>query len=350
MGTRKAMRSMIFAMLAAILTMTLAACGEAESETDVETRGDWDQPIIFGDGDFDSVLFHNRVAQYIIEQGYGYETESVFAGTIAILEGMTNGEIHVRMEVWIDQAPVFLDAVEEGTVVDLGPNYDESIQGWFVPTYVIEGDAERGIEPMAPDLRHVNDLPRYKELFQDPEQPDKGRFYNCIPGWECERVNNAKLQAYGLDEHFTSFIPGSDAALATSLVTANERGAPWLGYYWAPTWIFAQLDLTMLEEPEYTDECWAQIWDGEVGCAYPSVRVQVGANADFANAAPEVTEFLTNYSSTLESTSEVLLHMLDTDTDPDEAAIWWLQEHPDEWAAWVPEDVAERVRDGLAQQ
>jgi glycine betaine/proline transport system substrate-binding protein len=341
---------MPFAILTVILIMVLAACGATEDETDAESSGGWDQPVIFGDGDFDSVNFHNRVAQYVIEHGYGYETDSVFAGTVAILEGMTTGEIHARMEVWIDQSPVFLEAVEEGTVVDLGPNYDESIQGWFVPTYVIEGDPERGIEPMAPDLRHVDDLPQYKELFQDPEQPDKGRFYNCIPGWECERVNSAKLQAYGLDDDFTSFLPGSDAALAGSLVAATERGDPWFGYYWAPTWIFAQLDLTMLEEPEYTDECWEQIWDGEVGCAYPSVRVQVGANAEFADAAPEVAEFLTNYSSTLESTSEVLLHMLDTDMNPDEAAIWWLQENEDTWTSWVPEDVAQRVNDELPQQ
>ncbi|MEZ4570755.1 MAG: glycine betaine ABC transporter substrate-binding protein [Thermomicrobiales bacterium] len=45
--------------------------------------------------------------------------------------------------------------------------------------------------------------------------------------------------------------------MATSLVSAYENGEPWLGYYWAPTWVFAVVDLTMIEEPEYTDECWA---------------------------------------------------------------------------------------------
>lgn len=45
-------------------------------------------------------------------------------------------------------------------------------QGSYVPRYLVEGDAERGIEPrLAPDLRSVTDLPRYVEPLACGRQP-----------------------------------------------------------------------------------------------------------------------------------------------------------------------------------
>ncbi|MFA1820948.1 hypothetical protein ACDX78_12320 [Virgibacillus oceani] len=50
-----------------------------------------------------------------------------------------------------------------------------------MPTYVIEGDEKkRSIEPVAPDLRTIEDLKDYPELFYDPEDPSNGRFYNRL--------------------------------------------------------------------------------------------------------------------------------------------------------------------------
>src|SRR5690606_20746830 len=147
-------------------------------------------------------------------------------------------------------------------------------------------------------------------LFEDNENPDMGRFYDCIAGWECERVNEVKFAHYGLGEHFNRFLPGSGPALAASLVSAYAQGEPWLGYYWAPTWIFGQLDLTMLDEPEYTDECWESIMAevsgeeivGETACAYPAVTVNIGTNTEFIEENPELAEFLDNYETTMDQT------------------------------------------------
>jgi glycine betaine/proline transport system substrate-binding protein len=260
----------------------------------------------------------------------------------------------VSMEIWKDQQPQFEPEVEAGTIVDYGPNYPNSIQGWWVPTYVIEGDEERGIEPMAPDLSHVDDLPEYTDLFEDPEDPGKGRFYDCIAGWECQRVNESKFEFYGLDEHYNRFQPGSGAALATSLVSAFETGEPWLGYYWAPTWVFAVVDLTMIEEPEYTDECFDAIQDeegnptGEAGCAYPSVAVHKALNTEFEAELPqEILDFIDAYETTMEQNNEFLLYMNDNEIEDHEvAAIWFLQNNP-EWQDWVPADVAEAVQTAL---
>src|SRR5699024_2637077 len=106
---------------------------------------------------------------------------------------------------------------------------------------------ERGIEPMAPDLKSVDDLPDYWELFKDPEDPEKGRIYDGPAGWELERINEVKVKAYGLDEHYNRFLSGSGPALHTSMIRAYEAGEPWLGFEWVPNWVTGLYDLTKLE-------------------------------------------------------------------------------------------------------
>lgn len=362
-------RFLIFTSVLLALTIALVACGDDDDDDDNGDNGTGDAPtatsgngddgdavdfegtITFGDYGWDSAIVHNRVAQYIIEHGWGIETDSVAGETITLFQGLVNRDIDVSMEIWVEQQPEFASEVEAGSILDYGPNYPESVQGWWVPTYVIEGDEERGIEPMAPDLQHVDDLPDYVDLFEDPEDPSMGRFYDCIAGWECQRVNESKFEFYGLDEHYNRFQPGSGAALATSLVSAYNNGEPWLGYYWAPTWVFAVVDLTMIGEPEYTDECWEQIQDeegnptGEAGCEYPSVRVNKSVNAEFAEEAPQdILDFFQAYTTTMDENNEFLLYMNDNEINEHEvAAIWFLQNNP-QWQDWVPADVAEQVQ------
>ena len=337
--------------LMAVTVLLLAACGDDDGGTDADGNSlpgaEFDRPVVFADLGWDSALVHNRIAQYILENGYGYETDAVPGETIPLLQALINGDVDIYIEVTVDQQPSYPPAVEEGTVRDHGLNFHGSVQGWYVPTYVIEGDAERGIEPMAPDLRHVDDLHRYTDLFQDPEDPSKGRFYDCIAGWECERVNEAKFSAYGLDEHYNRFLPGSGTALTASIASAYERGEPWFGYYWGPTWIFAQLDLTEIEEPEYTDECWDVIFEGDVACAYPVMYLNIASNPDFADSNPEVVEFLENWELTADHVGEFLLKMQVDGMDHEEVAIWFLQEYEDLWSSWLPEEAADRVRTAL---
>jgi len=213
--------------------------------------------VRFADLSWDSAQVHNRIAGFIIKHGYGRDTEYIIGETALLMTGLMRGDVDVNMESWTENIQEVYDkATKSGKVIDLGPNYPDSWQGWLVPTFVIKGDAKRGIKPMAPGLKSVYDLPKYWKVFKDPEVPTKGRFYNSIPGWLCTKINSKKLKAYGLDKYYTDFLPGSDAALAGSMVAAIKRGKPWVGYYWAPTWILGKLDMTPLEEPPFDKKVW----------------------------------------------------------------------------------------------
>lgn len=300
--------------------------------------------ISFADVDWDSVQVHNRIAAFILEHGYGYQSQFIPGKTIPLFEGVARGDIDVEMECWIKyQQEAYDKHIAAGDVIDLGSNFPDSREGWLVPTYIIEGDADRGIEPMAPDLKSVDDLPRYWELFKDPEDPSKGRFYSSPPGNEAEIINEGKFDAYGLNEYYNIMLPGSNMAVVGSMVAAYEKGEPWLGYYWEPTWVLGRLDMTYVEEPPYDKE----VWETNYGCSWPSGPVNIVVHKSFPDRFPEVVEFLENYETTLEQNNAFLAYLDENEASTKETAIWFLQEYESVWTKWVPSDIASKVKAAL---
>ena len=309
----------------------LAACGDESGNSDKE-------PIVLADAGWDSIQFHNAVADIILGAGYGYETEVMTGSTPATLQGLERGDIDVYMELWTDSVmEAYRPMLEAGDVIELGVNFDDNLQGLYVPTFVIEGDAERGIDPMAPDLKYVEDLADYWEVFKDPEDSSKGRIYGSIPGWEADNFLFAMYEGYGLDETFNYFRPGSEAALNTSIVNAMDRGEAWVGYNWEPTWIIGLYDMTFLEERSD---------DGYLS-ELQNTDVVIAVNESLPERAPEVVEFLENYQTDSALVNEVLAYMESNNADASETAEWFLKEYEDVWTQWVPEDVAESVRSSV---
>ena len=295
-----------------------------------------EKPVVFVDFSWDSVQFHNRVAGFILEHGFDKKVEYTFAESMPGLMGIERGDIDLTMELWADNVFEWFDkAKAANAVVTVGKVFPDAPQGWYVPTYVIEGDKTRGIEPMAPDLKTVDDLRKYWELFKDPEDPSRGRLYNGPSGWVVHSHNLAKLEAYGLDQNFVAFDPGSQSALAAAIVGSYEKGQPILAYYWEPTPIMGKLDMTMLEEPEYDEEVFKQ----NRGCAYVAAKVLILLNADFAENNPEIAEMLGRYETTLAQTNEGLAYMKDNNVKAEEAAVWFLKKYEQDWKSWVANDV-----------
>lgn len=321
--------SALFLVLAVSLTFGLAEVGA--------------KPIVFFDQSYDSALVHNRVAAFIAEHGFGHEVDYLFADTVPGIEGLRRGDIDVALELWpTNLGPIWDDAIADGSLLDIGVNMPNGPQGWYVPTYVIEGDAERGIEPVAPDLHSVHDLAEHWELFKDPENPRKGRLYNGPFGWPVSEHNVERVYGYGLDEYFDVFHPGSQAALDTSIMQAYELGEPWVGYYWEPTWLMGMYDMTLLDEPPHYDGC--QDEGGDFACALPVSPVHIAVTPSLPERAPEFVEFLTNYETELDQVNAALAYMQTTDGEPDDAAVWFMDEYESLWMSWLEPDVAAKVK------
>ena len=332
---RKLGTKIIMVILGVLLLLTPFAGCAAEAE---------EKTIIMAELDWDSVNLHTHIAAFILEHGYGYEIEYVYGAEQPIAAGLIAGDVEVLMEGWMDNYPEIYDpALEEGTLISAGTNFADSTQGWWVPRYVVEGDAERGIEPMAPGLKALSDLPQYWEVFKDPEVPTKGRIYNCIPGWTCGEFNQIKLVSEGLDDYYVMFNPGTGYALAASMRGAYEKGKPWLGYYWEPSYELGILDMYRLEDEPYDEE----VWNTDYSCGFPVAPVEILINAEFAEREPVVVDFLRQYETTSELVNAMLAYLKTNEVEHKQAAIWFLQEYESLWTEWVSEDVASKVKAAL---
>ncbi|HZJ08650.1 MAG TPA: ABC transporter substrate-binding protein [Trueperaceae bacterium] len=316
-----------------------------------------ERPVIFGELDWESAQVATWLARLVLEHGFGCETDAIPGTVVPIYQGAIRGDVDVVMEVWTDNVPEpWSEAVAAGTVEQLGLAFDDADQGWYVPRYLVEGDAERGIEPAAPDLRSVFDLANYTELFRDPERPDKGRFYNCVIGWQCELINTVKLHAYDLADDYTDFKAGTGVALAASLEGAYLRGEPWVGYYWGPTWVLGRLDLLKLDEPPFEPACWeaftALLDTPEAAteaCAYPTSTAVLAFGSRFKEDAPDqLRAFFESYHGSSGMLSAALGFMHANDVGPRDAARHLLMTRPELLRSWVDEAVAARVEAALA--
>ncbi|SDR28387.1 ABC transporter substrate-binding protein [Pseudovibrio sp. Tun.PSC04-5.I4] len=336
-----------FALAACAIALPFAVSAAEAADPVCEV----DRPIVFAGLDWDSNAFHTSVAQFIAEKGYGCETDVIPGSTIPLMNGMGRGDIDVTMEIWPDNVT---EALAEGLAkkqyVDLGVNFPDATQAWFIPKYLVEGD-----DAPAKGLKSVSDLPKYKDVFSDPEEPEKGRFYNCIAGWGCEVVNSKKLHAYGLLDTYVNFRPGTGSALAAVIESNIRRKKPIVFYYWGPTWVMGKIadDLIQLEEPAYNKEIWDKMAAEDdpskvtEAVAYPLSAAYVYASTEFYNAAPMFVEFLKSYETTAKDVSNALAFMQDTDGTTDDAAVEFLKTNEEIWTNWVPADVAERVKAAL---
>ena len=309
------------------------------------------EPIVFAGLNWDSNAFHTAVAQRILRDGMGCAVDQLPGATIPLHNGMVKGDIHIVMEVWLaNESKTWLDGVATGKVASIGVNMADAVQAWYVPRYLVEG-------PNAPakGLRSVADLPRFKALFADPEEPGKGRFYNCMAGWACEPLNTKRLAGYGLSEHFTNVRPGSGGALDAAIISALKRRKPILFYYWGPSWLLGQhaSELIALEEPAFDPQAWAALMAAtdpakvKVATAFPVVDIVIGVNQTFIQKAPTIAKFLRNYRTSNRLVSEALASMQTGKLSADGAARVFLLNHPEVWEQWVTPDVVKRVRASL---
>jgi glycine betaine/proline transport system substrate-binding protein len=366
--------SLILISLIIALSLVMGACQPAAEapgteepaaaeEAMAEEPSAEKEVIKFADTQWQTLWIENALAMYIVEHGYGYPVESVEMTTPVYQQSIVDGDVDVMMENWIGNMVEWWDSEREaGTIIDLGNTFDKSTQGWYVPRYVVEGDAERGIEPMAPDLKSVLDLPQYKDVFADPEDPEKGVIVNCIIGWDCAEVNRVKLYAYGLQDDYNFMEPGASAALDAAIAGAVKKGEPVLAYYWEPTWLLGLYDMVQLEEPEYTDECWAlntAAKDGEIelsdvtaeaGCAYETVGIPKSVTASMADRAPELVEFLTKMNVGTDELNKTAAYMESQETSAEEAALYYLNEFPEKWQSWVTDDAKANIEAALAAE
>lgn len=296
------------------------------------------------DNGWDSQKFHNAVAKLVVENAFeGYEMRFSTASSTMNWQSMIAGDVDLDIESWTDNVATYPDDKATGKIVDVGVLVPDSAQGLYVPRYVIEGDAAAGIEPMAPDLRHVRDLKKYAHLFPDDENPGKGRIYGGIPGWMADEVLHKKYIHYGLDKEYVYARLGSEASLFTALDSAYNLKQPWVGYCYEPTWITGKLDLVLLEDEPYEE---AAFTEGKT--EFPKQELKIVSSAAFAERAPELVPFFQKYKTGSDLVSQALAYLDEQKASHDDAAVWFLKNNDSVIDEWLPAENAAKLRKYLS--
>lgn len=302
--------------------------------------------ITTSDNGWDSQKFHNAVAKLVVENAFdGYEVQFSTASSNMNWQSMITGDIDLDIESWTDNVATYQQDKAGGNVVEVGVLVSDSAQGLYVPRYVIEGDAEAGIAPMAPDLRHVRDLKKYAHLFPDEERQGKGRLFGAIPGWMADEVLHKKYIHYGLDKEYTYARLGSESSLFAALDAAYNLKQPWVGYCYEPTWIAGKLDLVLLEDEPYEEAAFVQ---GKT--AFPKQELRIVSSSKFAERAPELVPFFQKYRTGSALVSQTLAYLDENKASHDDAAIWFLKSNDYLIDEWLPAENAEKLRKHLSSK
>ena len=304
------------------------------------------QKIIFTNNQWDSQMFHNEVAKFIVEKGFdGYEVEFSAGSSTLNWQALLNEDVDLDIESWTDNVATYKQDVARKDVLPLGILVPDSAQGFYVPRYMIEGDPERGIKPLTPDLKNVTDLKKYAPLFKDSEDPSKGRLYGAIPGWMIDGVMYKKYEYYKLNEEYNYFRVGSEAVLFASLASAYNLGEPWVGYCYEPTWITGKLDVVLLADAPYDPQLYEQ-----GACEIPKQALRIVCGGHFPKKAPELIDFFRKYQTGSELVAKALAYIQDNRVSHAKTAIWFLKEHDTLLDEWLAPEQARKVRDALAEK
>lgn len=91
------------------------------------------------------------------------------------------------------------------------------------------------------NIRYLSDLnkPEIIKLL-DANGNGKGDLTGCNPGWECEKVINHQLKAFGLKDRIVQN-SGQYSAIIAETLTRYDEGKSVLFFAWVPYWMSAKL-------------------------------------------------------------------------------------------------------------
>lgn len=347
-------KSLILSVLVPLVVMGLYGCYKLWFFPDSVT-------IRLHDDQIDIQKLNNAIAEFIIVHGYDYQVTHV-ESTIKELHGrLTSGDIDLTLELWRGNNLHWYDeAIENGTIVDLGILYSGGKQYWIVPSWYAK---EKKIDTVFDMASHWRD-------FKDPEDPSKGLFFNCIFGWNCLDINRVKLRAYGLDRYYNTVSPTSPEALRAIYESAMVQKVPVFGYYWEPNAIMSSKAWYILKEPPYSDTVWKEIMmatsspsDDAIlsnACAFGIDTVHKLAHVNLLDKAPDVAKMVQQMKIDKSLFNEILLdkekkghqnvRTEDRASFFKTLAHFFLTHYPEQWHLWVTPEAKDNVETALRAQ
>ena len=251
-------RSLLFSLVVAFVALLAMACGGG-GETITLVENPWPASEL-----------NVAVAKIIIEAELGNTVEIVALDENAQWDALAAGDVDASLEVWpsghSERIAEYID--ELGTIENGGLLGPVGEIGWYVPTYAVDAN---------PALATWEGYADAAAEFATAETGSNGRFLGADPSWV--QYDEAIISNLGLP--FQVVWAGSEDALLAEVSSAYSRQEPVLFYFYSPHAIFQQFDLTQVELPAYSDDCYAD--PAAIACAYPKDNLLKIFSAELAD-------------------------------------------------------------------
>ena len=307
----------------AVAGLALTGCGS----------GDIEQTDTSASGGEDCGEFNMAINPWV-----GYEASAYVVGQLAANElgcdveykelkeeiawqGFGTGEVDVVIENWGHEDLKKKYIEQQATAVEVGPNGNIGIIGWYVPPWLAEEH---------PDITDWENLNDYADEFQTSESGGQGQLLDGDPTF----VTNDEALVENLDLDFEVVYAGSEAALIQTFRQAEENQDWVIGYFYEPQWFLNEVDLQKVSLPKYTPGCDSD--PEEVACDYPKYILDKIASTEFMESGSPAATLVENFEWTNDDQNTVATYIAVDDMEPEDAAEKWIEDNPDKVAAWMP--------------
>ncbi|MDQ0159382.1 glycine betaine ABC transporter substrate-binding protein [Alkalibacillus salilacus] len=283
------------------LLMILASCGndeggESEGSGETEDKGE----ISIGMNNWaENVAVSNMWKIILEEQGYEVTLENV--DKAILYEGLESGDIDIGMEIWLPNTDgKFYEEYQD--VIDWREEWYEGTDlALTVPSYV-------------EDVNSIEDLQGNADQFE-------GEIVGIDPGASIMELTEEVMSTYELDNY--ELLSSSEPTMLTELQTKMDNEEPVVVTLWKPHWVFAEMDLKLLEDPEnvYGD----------------SENISYAARLGLEDEHPEVVEWFDNFMLNDDQLGSLMAELNEADEEA-EGAQNWIDDNQDVIDEWLTTD------------
>lgn len=237
-------------------------------------------------------------------------------------QGFGTGDVDVVIEDWghPDLEKKFFAEKGDGSAMDLGPNGNVGIIGWYVPPWLAKAH---------PDILDYKNLNKYAKDFATSESGGKGQFLGADPSYV--QFDEAIISNLKLD--FKVVFSGSEAASITAFQQAEKNKEFLIGYFYEPQWLFAEVPLEKVALPPYTDGC--QDVPAKVACDYPETELKKIVSTSWQKKGDAGVGLVTNFKWTNDDQNLVAKYIAEDKMTPEAAADKWIADNQDKVDAWL---------------
>jgi len=244
----------------------------------------------------------------------GIETTTL--GPAPAWAGGQRGDLDLFSEVALPNQQELADKAKDKISL-VHQTYGDASQGWFVPTYATQPG-----QPLA-GLTSVTQLNDYAAALNN-------KLVDADPSFITTQQNEKRLKGYGLT---LEQVASSEAAQLAELRRAYQAKEPILVYLYHPHWVFAEFEMTQLQEPNpYTPDCFTT---GNGACAMPAYSAWTAASTKVQSDAPKFYAMLQKFEIPVPD-MEGMLKSVDVDKkDATVVAKDWLAANPQLVQQWL---------------